>query len=74
MGSLLKHILVTLFHAPVGRYVDDFFGVDAVECKLTGGICFTELCRLVGVDTDPARDSDNEVNVAVLDTQVEVDL
>ena len=72
-GCLLKDIMVSIFLAPCCRYVDDFFGVDPAGCECTGRFCLAQICSLLGFATDPKKDADNAVNLAILGARVVVD-
>ena len=48
-GTWLSNVLRRFFRVPVGKFVDDFFGVSAEGVRLGGGQCLDALGRLVGL-------------------------
>ena len=51
VGSFLFFLGVKLLHLPLGRYVDDFWAVDRLECAETAMQCFARLVRLLMGET-----------------------
>ena len=73
LGHALLFIVVTLLKAPMGRYVDDYFGASRQGVEYTGGVCLTILAALVGLPTDEAKDAENLMKMVVLGATVIVD-
>ena len=73
VGHALLYIVMSIFKAPMGRYVDDFFGACRQGVHYTGGVCLTILAALLGFPTDDAKDADNLMRMVVLGATVIVD-
>ena len=70
MGHALLLIVLALLKAPMGRYVDDFFGASREGLTCTGGYCLSVVAALVGLPTDDGKDADNTISMALLGAQV----
>ena len=72
MGNLLSWILLTVAKAPVGRYVDDFFGASRDGVFWTGGRLLDILGLALGFPMDSGKSVDAALLMDVLG--IEVDL
>ena len=60
--------------APLGRYVDDYYGASRVGVELTGGVLLTLLAELVGRPTDPGKSEDGVLSMILLGARITVEL
>ena len=70
MGHALLFLVMALLKAPMGRYVDDFFGASRAGITCTGGYCLSVVAALVGLPTDDSKDADKTISMALLGAQV----
>lgn len=70
VGCFLLAVAVQLFYVTGCRYVDDFFGVDAKDVQITGGMCLSFLCAVVGFPTDASKHGCSEYSLVVLGARV----
>jgi len=73
VGHALAIIVLCTFRAPLGRYVDDYFGADRQGVTYTGGVCLTIVATLLGFPTDDAKNADNMMRMIVLGAMVIID-
>ena len=73
VGHALLFLVMVLCKAPMGRYVDDYFGACRQGVTYTGGVCLTIIATLLGFPTDDAKDADNMMRMTVLGAMVIVD-
>ena len=71
-GNLLVWVILTSAGAPLGRYVDDFFGASRSGIFWTGGKLLDVLGLALGFPMDPEKSVDYSVLMDVLG--IEVDL
>ena len=72
VGNLLAWVILTSARAPLGRYVDDFFGASRSGIFWTGGKLLDVLGLALGFPMDPEKSVDSSVLMDVLG--IEVDL
>ena len=70
IGSFIAWIVRVHFRAPLGRYVDDFFGATAPGIKWTAGILVTKLAAMMDFPCDPSKDRDDGADMVVLGAEV----
>ena len=47
LGHSLLFLVLVVMKAPVGRYVDDYFGASRQGVTMTGGVCLSILASLI---------------------------
>ena len=57
----------------IGRYVDDFFGVDLPNLQWTTAKMFSILCTFVGAPCDPDKAAYDMTQMALLGAQILID-
>ena len=72
LGNLLAWVILTTARAPLGRYVDDFFGASVSGIRWSGGKLLDVLGLALGLPMDPGKSVDAAVLMDVLG--IEVDL
>jgi hypothetical protein len=73
LGHALLLLVLVLMKAPLGRYVDDYFGASKEGVCYTGGVCLTIVATLIGLPTDDAKAADDMIKMVVLGATVIVD-
>lgn len=73
VGHALLLIILKLFLAPLGRYVDDFFGTSRSGVQLCGGTCLTVMAALIGFPMDDAKSASQTIYMVVLGASVNLD-
>ena len=73
VGHVLLMIIVGLCKAPLGRYVDDYFGASRAGMNYSGGVCLSVLSALVGFPTDEAKTAEAMIYMVVLGAAVNLD-
>jgi hypothetical protein len=73
MGHALLLMVLVLMKAPLGRYVNDYFGASKDGVCFTGGVCLTIVATLIGLPTDEAKAADDMIKMVVLGATVIVD-
>ena len=73
VGHALFSIIVKCLKAPMGRYVDDYFGASRSGVEWNGGACLTVLASLLGFPTDDAKSADSMIYMIVLGASVSLD-
>ena len=73
VGHALFLIIVKCLKAPMGRYVDDYFGASRSGVEWNGGACLTVLASLLGFPTDDAKSADSMIYMIVLGASVSLD-
>ena len=71
-GNLLEHVVRSKLKAPMGRYVDDFFGASRKGVKYQGGCCLTTICLWLGIMVDPTKSADDCMSMVVLGIAVTI--
>ena len=72
VGSFARAIVRRHFFCPVARYVDDFFGASREGVAMTGGVILSVILKLLGLQTDPAKDVDDTLQMVVLGSAVRI--
>ena len=72
-GHALQSSVLVLCKAPLGRYVDDFFGASRVGVRFSGGVCLSILAALLGFPTDEAKTVEPVTYMVVLGAFVNLD-
>ena len=73
VGHALLMLVLLLCKAPLGRYVDDYFGASRVGVQLSGGACLSVFAMLLGFPTDEAKSADTMATLVVLGASVDID-
>jgi hypothetical protein len=73
IGHALLFLVLRLFLAPLGRYVDDYFGASKQGVRWSGGACLSVIAALLGFPTDDAKDADSMIYMIVLGASVNLD-
>ena len=73
VGHALLFLVLKLFRAPLGRYVDDFFGASRSGVQFCGGTCLTIMAALIGFPMDEAKSASREIYMVVLGASVNID-
>ena len=73
LGEFLSWVCRKLARAPVGRYVDDFFGVARLGVVWTGGVILGILTDLFGRPVDHDKSVDHVTVMTLLGAEVMVD-
>ena len=73
VSSLLKNVMIRCTRSILGRYVDDFFGVDLPNLYWTTPKMFTALCSLVGAPCDPGKAAYEMTQMAILGALILID-
>ena len=74
VGNLLAAIVRRAFLAPLGRYVDDYFGASRPGLKWTGGRILSIIAMLMGFPCDNKKDASDALEMIVLGAIVSVDV
>ena len=69
----MKNVMIRCTGSIIGRYVDDFFGVDLPQIYWTTPRMFTALCSLVGAPCDPGKAAYEMTRMAFLGAQIFID-
>ena len=72
IGHALLCMILVIFLAPVARYVDDFFGASKEGITWTGGRILSVLSKLLGFDSDDAKDADDAIRMTVLGAELAI--
>ena len=70
--EFLVSSITEILHIPCGKFVDDFFGIDPLGVKLTGGYCISVVSDLVNVPMDTKKDVDDQQTMVLLGMEVAV--
>ena len=73
VSSFLKNVMIRCTRSILGRYVDDFFGVDLPDLYWTTPKMFTALCSLVGAPCDPGKAAYEMTQMAFLGALILID-
>ena len=65
-GSLMRCLLRRFFNVLASRYVDDFFGVDRANTRITGKEVLHIASKLVGVPCDEGKGMDRTREMVIL--------
>ena len=71
-GHLLAWVILTSARAPLGRYVDEFFGASRSGIFWTGGKLLDAFGLALGFPMDPEKSVDHSISMGVLG--IEADL
>ena len=72
VGNLLAWVVLKGAKAPLGRYVDDFFGASRVGVTWTAGRLLDILGLALGFPMDPAKQLDAAILMDVLGIEAEL--
>ena len=72
VGNLLAWVILTSARAPLGRYVDDFFGASRSGIFWTGGKLLDVLGLALGFPMDPEKSVDYSILMDVLGIDVDL--
>ncbi len=72
IGHALLRMILVIFLAPVARYVDDFFGASKEGITWSGGRILSVLSKLLGFDSDDAKDADDAIRMTVLGAELAI--
>ena len=73
IGGSITTILARLLWVALGRYVDDFYGVDVDGVTLTGGMCMDFVCTVLGLPLDADKAENGCISMLLLGARVQVD-
>ena len=72
VSSLLKHDMIQSTGSVIGRYVDDFFGVDLPGLYWSTTRMFNILCELVGCPCDPGKAASSMTELSLLGANIRI--
>ena len=73
LGEFPVAVMIRLFKAPTGRYVDDFYGAGRFDVRWIGGRCMDVIMDLFGFPMGPRKFEDDREEMVFLGHEVHVD-